>query len=298
MSRPPSRITETLIIPRGSAERFVRFSPSAHADGWLGQGILVGGISELTPGYEVRRPECGHHFIGYVTAGAPVFGAAPDERLKLEPGQVFFLPARGLHYYSCDHPFTMIWFHLQAAHPGWLGLAGRTHFHRAARTLIPIGALMEQAFNEVQSPPVSVDGVAESFCNLIAALLRRELAQGAEWDEGELRARLEQVWQEAGRKLDQAWTVPLLARRAGLSVSYFYAAVQKIYNVTPMQIVRDLRIGRAQALLLHTSAKLEDIARQTGYESQFSLSRAFKNKLGFGPQEFRRGITRGGNNPR
>ena len=56
-----------------------------------------------------------------------------------------------------------------------------------------------------------------------------------------------------------------------------------------MQIIRDMRIRRAQTLLLHTSAKREDIARQTGYESQFSFSRAFKNKLGFGPQEFRRG---------
>lgn len=287
MAVTPNPITKTLIVPMGSEERFVRFAPDHAADGWLGEGITYSGISALKPGYCIQRPACRHHFIGYVLDGHPVYGGTPQERIILSPEQVFFLPAGSFHYYAGEVPFTMIWFHLLATHTAWLPLAALERFHRVARCAKAVAALMELAFDEVQTPPVQADNTPFAVSRVIASYLQREVVQVQQGEDLVLRGRLEKVWQEAGRKLEQDWSVASLARQAGLSVSHFHAAVQKHYKASPMSILRDLRMGRAQALLQHTDYKLEEIARLTGYESAFSLSRTFKAALGCSPKDYK-----------
>lgn len=296
MAVATTHITETLIIPPGSRELFVSFSPdrpSNERDGWLGHGVFVAGISELRAGYLVRRPGCRHHFLGYVTGGAPVFRSHEEgAEEELSAGRVFFLPAGGLHYYAGTADFSMVWFHLDAGHGRWSHLAGRAAFRREARCLDEVRSLLERAFDESQSPTMdrSGGGVAASLCGVLCAYLERELAADAEPGAAgglTMRARLERVWREAGRDPAFGWDVAALARRAGMSTSHFHAAVQSVYGTSPMRIIRNLRVDRVRALLLNTDHTLEVIAEMTGYESAFSLSRTFKSVAGCSPRDFR-----------
>lgn len=283
------RITETLIIPPGSQELFVHFlpgKPSNERDGWLGHGVYVGGISALKAGYLVERPGCLHHFLGYVTDGAPVFRHAEEAGdATLGTGSVFFLPAGGLHYYASQAPFSMIWFHLDAGHGRWGHLSERAAFHREARCLAEVRELMERAFDESQSPAAD-RSVASVLCGVLCAYLERELGAMA-GAAGDVRTRLERVWRDVGRDTAFPWDVDALARRAGMSVSHFHAAVKSNYGLPPMQIIRNMRVERARALLRNTDYTLEVIAEMTGYESPFSLSRVFKLVVGIAPQKYR-----------
>ncbi|MDA0814705.1 MAG: AraC family transcriptional regulator, partial [Verrucomicrobia bacterium] len=46
--------------------------------------------------------------------------------------------------------------------------------------------------------------------------------------------------------------------------------------------------GRTKEFLRRTEYSLEQIAKQVGYDSPFSLSRAFKRNAGISPRDFRK----------
>jgi transcriptional regulator GlxA family with amidase domain len=56
---------------------------------------------------------------------------------------------------------------------------------------------------------------------------------------------------------------------------------------TPIRYLTELRLELAARLLVTTRAPLSHIAEQTGYKSEFSLSRAFKRQHGLAPAHYR-----------
>ena len=289
MAATPKNITETLIIPPRSRERFIRFGHAGPAGEEKSGSVLLCGLSDLKAGYLVVRPHCQHHFIGYLTRGRVSFsnGAKEDDE-ELKAGAVLFLQGGSFQRYTSTVAFSMVWFHLDAAHARWRHLVGRQSLHRAARCLKQVRDLMELAFAEAQSPLGATDSVTDALHRLILTYLDRELDQGDSEEVVLIRARLEKVWREVSGNLEKEWTVPTMARMAGMSVSHFHAAVSTAYGIPPMTIIRNFRMERAQALLLNTDCTLEKVAERTGYQSAFSLSRAFKAATGTSPRFYRR----------
>jgi AraC-like DNA-binding protein len=89
------------------------------------------------------------------------------------------------------------------------------------------------------------------------------------------------------RRPEHPWTLGELAAVAGLSRSAFAARFRAAAGDSPMRYVTRCRIARAAALLETTDAGLAAIARRTGYETEFSLARAFKRVVGVAPGAFR-----------
>ncbi|MBI4976802.1 MAG: AraC family transcriptional regulator [Spirochaetes bacterium] len=79
-----------------------------------------------------------------------------------------------------------------------------------------------------------------------------------------------------------------IADAAGLSVSHLHALFKKHLGVTPMDHVRDVRLSEARYRIVAERDTLADIAQRTGFSDQFHLSRAFKEKYGISPSDFRR----------
>lgn len=93
------------------------------------------------------------------------------------------------------------------------------------------------------------------------------------------------------RKPERAWTVRDLAEAAHLSRSRFAARFRQVTGDPPIRYLRRHRIDRAIATLLDTDRTLGDVAREVGYASPFSFSKAFKREVGVPPSDFReRGI--------
>jgi len=83
------------------------------------------------------------------------------------------------------------------------------------------------------------------------------------------------------------WTVDRLAREANLSRSAFAARFKMRVGLTPQQYLLRYRFGKALQLLRNTDAKIYDIARRVGYDSEPSFSKAFKRATGASPGSFR-----------
>jgi AraC-like DNA-binding protein len=78
-----------------------------------------------------------------------------------------------------------------------------------------------------------------------------------------------------------------LARMAHLHPGYFDRVFRAHYGVAPMQMLRDLRLRRAQELLQSSSATLEVIAQQCGLGNAAQFSRTFRHHFGQTPGEYR-----------
>ncbi len=79
-----------------------------------------------------------------------------------------------------------------------------------------------------------------------------------------------------------------IARRLGVKPRHLLVAFADRYGRTPMQYLREVRIRRAQELLLSTALPVSDIAVQSGFRDATYFDRVFKQQLGLSPGEFRR----------
>jgi transcriptional regulator GlxA family with amidase domain len=84
------------------------------------------------------------------------------------------------------------------------------------------------------------------------------------------------------------WTIDRLARVAAMSRSVFCPRFRSLTGLSPMKYVSEVRLSRAARLLRSTDRTIESIGRSVGYASESAFSRAFKDRLGAPPGEFRR----------
>lgn len=86
-----------------------------------------------------------------------------------------------------------------------------------------------------------------------------------------------------------------LARKVGLSRTALATRFRDLVGEPPMSYLARLRLGQAAGYLSSTDKTVRQIARLVGYESEASLSKAFRRAFGRAPGEYRRqqGAARG-----
>jgi AraC family transcriptional regulator len=81
-----------------------------------------------------------------------------------------------------------------------------------------------------------------------------------------------------------------LAAEVGYSKRQFLRAFRASTGFTPHQYIMHLRLKRAQQLMRKPSLTLLEIALKSGFASHAHLSRAFRQRFGVAPSEFRRAL--------
>jgi transcriptional regulator GlxA family with amidase domain len=84
------------------------------------------------------------------------------------------------------------------------------------------------------------------------------------------------------------FTTRELAKLAGSSASNFVRLFTRAMGVSPSAWLAQHQLELARRLVAETNQGLAEIASQTGYASEFGLSRAFKRRFGVSPSVFRR----------
>jgi len=87
---------------------------------------------------------------------------------------------------------------------------------------------------------------------------------------------------------DETWSVPKMAAAVGLSRSAFAERFRTATGETPIQSLTRYRLSRAAAYLRGTKAGIREIARRTGYDSEVSISKAFRRQYGTSPGAYRK----------
>lgn len=87
--------------------------------------------------------------------------------------------------------------------------------------------------------------------------------------------------------LDQPLRADTLARRAGVSASYFFTLFKRATGFSPIDFFIRARMAAACELLVATALPVKDIAMVLGYEDALYFSRRFKLTTGAAPSEYR-----------
>ena len=98
--------------------------------------------------------------------------------------------------------------------------------------------------------------------------------------------------------LDGDLSVPVLARRAGMSERNFGRVFKQHLDTTPARFVARLRMEAAQARLAGTSGKLDAVAQSVGFGDRETFRRHFRNVSQAPPSMFRRGVRSASASPR
>lgn len=88
---------------------------------------------------------------------------------------------------------------------------------------------------------------------------------------------------------DHGWTLPDLARAAGMSRSAFFDRFTGRVGLRPMEYLMGWRMALARGLLRDGRLTLDEVAQRIGYGSASTFSTAFSRHTGLPPGRFRRG---------
>lgn len=80
-----------------------------------------------------------------------------------------------------------------------------------------------------------------------------------------------------------------VAAAVGISASYLHQLFKKELNRTFLDCLTEIRIRKAQHILLHEDAKMFEVSERVGYRSPQHFSQVFKRMTGMSPHEFREG---------
>jgi DNA-binding LacI/PurR family transcriptional regulator/AraC-like DNA-binding protein len=98
--------------------------------------------------------------------------------------------------------------------------------------------------------------------------------------------------QNARRRILEApqldWNVDDIAKRSGISKSYFQRLYRETFNTSCMDDIINARIERAKRLLENTDRQISDIAIECGYASGSHFMRQFRQKTGLTATEYRK----------
>ena len=151
------------------------------------------------------------------------------------------------------------------------------------------------AVGEFLSHEVGADAMSGALLKqVIILLLRRSLISVSLWVErfSILRdPRIARVFAAMLADPGAAHTVKSLAAIALMSRSAFMVTFTEILGKSPMAVLRDLRMRHASRLLKHSYLSVDWVARESGYDSKTSFTRAFKETYGKYPNDYRRELS-------
>lgn len=83
-----------------------------------------------------------------------------------------------------------------------------------------------------------------------------------------------------------------LAKLVGLSDTRFHYVFKSATGLSPMAYLRNVRMRKAQALLLQTDLQVSEIGERVGYPDVFHFSKVFKSAFRKSPTDYRHDIRR------
>lgn len=242
-------------------------------------GIFLTGLSRLRDHYLIRRnrPEFHILMVSHDEGGALLTDQGEQ---PIPAGSLIFLPAAvpgGLRLIGEGWQTSWIllddvprWQHLhRLGHRIWQGEEGDQLYH--------LLSLMQG--EGVRSP------LQPQLLSLLLALLDRTL-------QGEVRGtpelRLQALFRRVEARLDEPWSVTLLASQMACSVPHLHRLCRQVFGMGPMAWLTQLRMNKARQLLLYTNWPLAELASRVGYSNGANFANRFRRLTGQTPGAFRR----------
>jgi AraC-like DNA-binding protein len=104
-------------------------------------------------------------------------------------------------------------------------------------------------------------------------------------DEGYFLKRLDEA---VASRLDHPWSVGEMAGLCGMGVTTFNQRTKELTGFTPVGYLIQLRLQKAQQMLIETEESITAIAIDCGFNSPGHFSEVFRKRIGVLPKDFRK----------
>jgi len=236
--------------------------------------------ADVGPGFTfLRRSSMNSLMLICYSGCAKVHVAGNDEPFDLHPGDATYVPqGQRIAYQGIDGSrfghFGLEWYDPALAPASTKPLKQPLQADPDTLRLLHEGICREIA--------------AEHFDQVLAAMYAACHQIGVRAIQGETKSSpLMQLRLELGRHLARPWSNSEMAGVLQTSESSLRRLCRQELNQSPMQMLTEMRLKRAAELLKTTSATIQDIAQQVGYESPFAFTKAFRRLFEQTPSQYR-----------
>ncbi|RMD79487.1 MAG: AraC family transcriptional regulator [Lentisphaerae bacterium] len=241
--------------------------------------LLEYGTSERHGEFHHEHPNPPLDRLFYFREGGAQVVSAAGEELRLEPGNVYLLPA-GFSFSITYGPSYLSWYHLHLRNQSHLTLFNQSH-------CILVQSLPAYAAALFEGVPGQFP-VAQLLCALAMLILNWEedMVLSLEWHRS-IPAGLRNAVDRVMR--DPLFTISVdeLAVTAQISRATLVRQFRHYYGTSPRQFVLAECMRRACHMLLATKDPAEAIADRLGFPHSSYFYRVFRKKMGVSPQTFR-----------
>jgi AraC-like DNA-binding protein len=269
------------------AVRYSRFDQPSFA------AVLEGGCRLAVDGLRAVTLEAGDFVLLPATPGFTMSGFEPAEPVLIDPKVMSSPTGEARHgtrggrpdvrllggYFAFDSPDQQLLLSL---------LPGMFHVRGAPRLTVLVQLVAEEARDRRSGRELVLSRLVEI---LLIEALRFEPAD--DMPPGLLRglsdARLSPALRQMHAHPARAWTVPELAKTAGLSRSSFFERFNSAVGMPPMEYLLAWRMALAKGLLRREELDLSAVAERVGYASSSTFSTAFSRHVGTAPGRYARG---------
>ncbi len=212
------------------------------------------------------------HAHSYSQLVIPVYGSLTVSvgQTTTEEGQnVIFIPPQSAHsfYAKASNQFFVFdvpMFYLPK------GTGEAAQFYQLKGRWLAVRSLL---FEEVGSEPASGQRLADLF-RYISGLLNDDKCFPS--------------FDYIKNNFEKPITIHQLAEIEHFNPTYYVEWFKLRFGTSPISYIRELRLNKAQELLINSSYTLMQIAQQVGYENQATLTRLFQKEIGMTPGAYRK----------
>lgn len=227
----------------------------------------------------------------YTISGGGRVGTAESEMLSGAGTLTLYEPGTPQYYYTDPGAgrWHLLWahFHPRPHWEPWLHWGG---FARGLRSVEIADPALRRQVRKDFSASVRVAGAGGSHAADLALnalerviLLVQDAAGGSARD-----VRIRRAAEVLLTRLRDPFSLPELARAAGLSVSRLCQLFSRETGLSPRRYLESLRLRRACHFLRSTRKSIAEIASESGFSDPFYFSQRFRRTFGLSPSEFRR----------
>lgn len=210
------------------------------------------------------------------------------------PGDVVFLPPNAPHDHVKDNNdmTTFIWWHFTYRIAGIIDVLGMFDFPICFK--LPDTERFEETFSQYvrcSTQPQRVSDIilkeAKAF-ELIAILLESAILQAQVSHNGVISNTFTQILSDLIKHPERNGFLKDLGVKYHMHPTYISNQFKKLFNISPIQFQKEIRVSKAKKLLMTESISVSEIAERLGYEDIDDFTRFFKNREGVSPLNFRK----------
>ena len=133
------------------------------------------------------------------------------------------------------------------------------------------------------------DELCDCYIRELFARMAREIHSGSENDVmcNQIKTQMSSLRQLICSDYTRKWKISDMTKYANISPSYLYSAYQKLYGVSPIQDLINVRMQKAKSMLSETQRSVNYIATFLGYSNTSHFIRQFTKSVGMSPLKYR-----------